>query len=649
MTLPAAPAPPSNEASGAVVPAANTPPRDLLTALVIGVLIVTALYVGRDIIIPIVLGVILAFVLTPIVNFFRRFRIPRAPAVILTVSFTLAVLMTLTFLITTQVGQLAADLPRYEATIQEKVSGIQQGVLGRISSLAEGIGRRFERATEPKASPAENTGAPQVRPVPVELHAPDMTPLQLAQRFILPALHPLATFAIAFVVLIFIMLQREDLRDRVIRLFGSRDLHRTTSAMDEAAIRLSRYFLTQVTLSAMYGVLTTAFLWVIGVPSPILCGVLAAAMRFVPYVGSIIAALFPMALAMAVDPGWSTLLLTAGFFLIGESAMGYIVEPLVYGQSTGLSSFAVILSTIFWSWLWGPVGLILAMPLTLCLVVLGRHVESFQFLDVILGDRPPLAPSQTFYQRMLAEDPDEALDQAESYLKDHSLVQYYDEVALPGLLLAARDAGRGVLTPDNLAAVRRSVQALAADLAGAPDQAAPEAETGSAPASQEVPEIVDEVWSAEGAVLCVAGRGPLDEAASTLLADCLRKHGFGAVVAPYAAIARGRAGRSGLNASQAKLACVTHLELEGAPAHLRYLLRRLRSALPPVTVVAGLWPAGDAIRSNDEMRANVGADHYVTTMRETLDAVIAQRLATPEEDEKRAEAAARLERPLPLP
>lgn len=655
MTMPLSPVSPATNherrtQTGAAVAPAHTPPHDLLTMIVIGVVVIATLYVGRDIILPIVLAIILAFVLSPIVNFLRRFSIPRAPAVILAVSFALALLTTLAFLMTSQVSQLAGDIPRYEATIQQKVAGIQQGVLGRMSDMMGKLGKRFERATEQKTSPGETDRAEQAQPMPVELHTPDLTPLQMAQRFILPALHPLATFAITFVVLIFIMLQREDMRDRVIRLLGSRDLHRTTMAMDEAAMRLSRYFLTQVVLSAIYGVLTAAFLWVIGVPSPILWGVLAAAMRFVPYVGTIIAAIFPMALAMAVDPGWTTLLLTTAFFVVGESTMGYIVEPLVYGQSTGLSSFAVILSTIFWSWLWGPVGLILAMPLTLCLVVLGRHVESFQFLDVILGDTPPLEPSQNFYQRMLAEDPDEALEQAEAYLKERSLIQYYDEVALPGLLLAARDASRGVLRSENLEAIRRSAYTLATDLAATPN-AVPHADADSdSNAAQTGAASLNEAWREEGAVLCVAGRGPLDEAASSLLVDVLGKHGFGAIVVPYAAITRGRAGPGGdFDISHAKLACVTYLELEGAPAHLRYLLRRLRNALPPVTVVAGLWPAGDIIRSDADLRAHVGADHYVTSVREALDVVRTQAHASQEDNEKQAEAAARLDRPLPLP
>ncbi|MFN3889695.1 MAG: AI-2E family transporter [Beijerinckiaceae bacterium] len=639
---------PSPLPHAAAVAPAQSPRRDMLTMLAIGVAAVTALYVGRDVLLPLVLAVILAFVLTPIVNFLRRLRIRRGPAVVLTVALTLGFLAGLAIVITSQVAQLAADIPRYEATIEEKVTSVQKGVVGRISHIAESVGRQIERATEPEPPTQEPSHREARKPVPVEVHSPDLTPMQMAQRFLLPALHPLATFAITFVVLIFILLQREDLRDRVIRLFGARDLHRTTIAMDDAASRLSRYFLTQVALSTAYGALTTVFLWLIGVPSPILCGVLAAAMRFVPYVGSIIAAAFPMVLAIAVDPGWTTLMLTAAFFIIGEPAMGYIVEPLVYGQSTGLSPFAVILSTIFWSWLWGPVGLILAMPLTLCLVVLGRHVETFQFLDVILGDTPPLEPPQNFYQRMLAEDPDEALEQAELLLKERSLTRYYDEVALPGLMLAARDAGRGVLTSANIQSIRDSVDALTSDLASTTDIAPGEQDSETQPplAERDAQSLEDE-WRAEGAVLCVAGRGPLDEAASTLLADVLRKHGFGAVVVPHAAVARGRARDVG--AGNVKLACVSYLELNGAPAHLRYLLRRLRQALPPVPVVVGVWPPDDAIHADDALRAHIGADHYVTGLAETLEVSLREAHATREEADRRIAATARLERPLPLP
>jgi hypothetical protein len=293
-------------------------------------------------------------------------------------------------------------------------------------------------------------------------------------------------------------------------------------------------------------------------------------------------------------------------------------------------------------------GLILAMPLTLCLVVLGRHVEQFQFLDVILGDRPPLEPPQNFYQRMLAEDPDEALEQAEQILKERSLTTYYDDVALRGLMLAARDAGRGVLTSDNIQAIRNGVEALIADLAGTPDIAPQEAKGEDKPeGEQDEAQLLPGSWRADGAVLCVAGRGPLDEAASAILADVLRKHGFGAVVVPHGSVARGRV--RDIDLTNVKLACVSYLELSGAPAHLRYLLRRLRQALPPVPVVVGLWPVDDAIHSDDSLRGNVGADHYVTTIQDALDVCLKEAHASPEDAQKRREAVARLERPLPLP
>ena len=286
---------------------------------------------------------------------------------------------------------------------------------------------------------------------------------------------------ITFVVLIFILLQREDLRDRMIRLFGSSDLHRTTAAMDDAARRLSRFYLTQLALNAAFGVWTSAGLWIIGVPSPVLWGILTALLRFVPYVGSFIAALLPIGLAAAVDPGWSMMLWTAALFIVSEPFMGHVVEPLVYGKSTGLSPFSVVVSAIFWTWLWGPIGLLIATPLTLCLVVLGRHVERLEFFDVLLGDRPALSPAENFYQRMLAGDPDEALEHAEQLLKERSLSSYYDEVALKGLQLAANDAARDVLAPAQIERIKEAIKGLVHDLGSVPDAEPPKEEEEAEP------------------------------------------------------------------------------------------------------------------------------------------------------------------------
>ena len=440
-----------------------------LMNLAVGVVIVAALYFWRDVFIPIVLSILLSFVLVPLVDLLRRFYLPRVPAVIAAVLIALGIVLSLGTIIGLQMASLASDLPRYESTIRAKVAGLQDGAISRLSDRLRNAGRDLREAAEERPKP-EPQAAPTSRPEPprplqVEVQEPEIGPAQLARQFLLPILRPLATVGIVFIIVVFILLQREDLRDRLIRLFGARDLHRTTAAMDDGAQRLSRYYLTQLALNTGFGVLTAVALWLIGVPSPILWGILAALMRFVPYVGSFVAAGFPALLAAAVDPGWTMVLWTVAFFAIAEPVMGHVVEPLVYGQSTGLSPFAVVVSAIFWTWLWGPLGLLLATPLTLGLVVLGRHVERLEFLDVLLGDRPALTPAENFYQRMLAGDPDEAEEYAEQLLKERSLSSYYDEVSLKGLQLAANDAARGVLTPAQLGRIKNAVLGLVRDLA----------------------------------------------------------------------------------------------------------------------------------------------------------------------------------------
>ncbi|MGA8689205.1 MAG: AI-2E family transporter [Methyloceanibacter sp.] len=304
------------------------------------------------------------------------------------------------------------------------------------------------------------------RPIPVEIRESEPQPFEILQNVAGTVLPPLATAGIVVLFVIFILLQREDLRDRAIRLMGASDIQRATATMNDAAKRLSSYFLRQVLINASFGTFIAFGLWLIGVPSPIGWGILAMLMRFVPYVGSFISATPPMLLAAVVDPGWTTMLLTGGLFLVSELIMGQVVEPLVYGHGTGLSPIAVIVSTVFWTWLWGPLGLLLATPLTVCLAVLGRHVEGLSFLDVLLGDTPALTPAQSFYQRVLTGDPAEATYQAELSLKEgQPLVTYLDEVALEGLKLAERDAERGSLDLDHLERIDATVEEMMDNLA----------------------------------------------------------------------------------------------------------------------------------------------------------------------------------------
>ena len=459
--------------------------------------------------------------------------------------------------------------------------------------------------------------------------------MKMAEEYLSPILSPLATFGIVFVVAVFALLQREDLRDRLIRLVGSDDLHGTTVAMDDGARRLSTYFLTQLSINTAFGVVIGLGLLLIGVPNPVLWGILSALLRFVPYVGSLLSALLPMALAAAVEPGWSMVLWTASLYVIVEGLTGQVIEPMVYGHSTGLSPFSVVVAAIFWSWVWGPVGLILSTPLTLCLVVMGRHVKRLEFLDVMLGDRPALTPVESFYQRILAGDADEAQDHAESLLKERSLSTYYDEVALKGLQLAANDAGRGVLDHDQLDRIKTTVKTLVDGLADHDDKQPPAADRDNGPddASEDEPDLprnpdpesapaaeqgLPPAWTAEHAVICIAGRGPLDEAASAMLVQLLGKHGLSGRLVGYAEVSRDRI--ETFDVTGAVMACVSYLDISGNPAHLRYLLRRLRQRLPKGTpILVGLWPSDDPVLKNEQTRSAIGSDYYTSSLKEAVD------------------------------
>ncbi len=446
----------------ASVPPAETPGLSGLLTLAVGVVVVAGLYLGRTVLIPITLAVLLSFLLAPLVNLLRRIRLGRVPSVLVAVLLALSIILAAGTLIGSQIADLAQEVPEYAATIRSKVEAVQSFALSETGPFMRRLGQQLNPPPPPQ--PKSRAAADQ-KPMSVEIHEPDPTPVQLAERVIAPIVDPLYTTAIVLIVAVFVLLQREDLRDRLIRLFGSSDLHRTTAAMNDAARRLSRYFLMPA--RGQRGVRPDhrrRGLMLIGVPSPLLWGAIGMLLRFVPYIGAPLAAIFPLALAAAVSPGWSMMLWTAGLYVGIEGIIGQVVEPLLYGHSTGLSPFSVIVSATFWTWLWGPIGLILSTPLTLCLVVLGRHVERLEFLDVILGDRPALTPVESFYQRMLAGDPDEAHGQAENLLRDRPLSSYYDEVALKGLRLAAIDAARGVLTELQLDRIKEAMQNLIDDL-----------------------------------------------------------------------------------------------------------------------------------------------------------------------------------------
>jgi hypothetical protein len=462
----------------------------------------------------------------------------------------------------------------------------------------------------------------------VEVLQPDPGALQSLQSLISPLLHPLATTGIIVIFVIFILLQREDLRNRLIRLAGSHDLQRTTAALDDAASRLSRLFLIQLLVNGSFGVVIGIGLWLIGVPSAILWGILAGVLRFVPYIGAFIAAAFPLALAVAVDPTWSMLLWTVALFLVVEPVVGHVIEPMVYGHSTGLSPVAVVASATFWTALWGPIGLVLATPLTVCLVVLGRHVERLEFLDVMLGDRPALSPPEIFYQRMLAGDPTEASEKAEEFLKERSLSSYYDEVALKGLQLAQADAERGALDADRLIKIRDAVSEFANNISEQDDRLPPkitsttdvEATSAVETVAKDAPyenlpvlrkEDLSPEWQGEHPVLCVAGRSLIDEAAAIMLGQLSTAHGLPARVEGAEALSTANVFR--LETAGVAIVCLIYMDASG-PAHMRYSVRRLRRKLPKATIILGCWMKDMDPGALEGLREGAKADLAATSL-----------------------------------
>ncbi|MBU8543185.1 MULTISPECIES: AI-2E family transporter [Roseomonadaceae] len=557
--------------------------------------VVAVLYFARDLLVPLALAVLLSFVLAPIARALRRVGIPRLAGVLAAVLAAVAVIGFLGLVMGRQLAELAGDIPIYQYELSRKFASLNAsgGLLERAQEMLRGLAAGAERAAAP--SPPPMIGGDAVRPLPVEVRMPDPKPFELLQSVLEPLLYPLATFGIVVVLVIFILLYREDLRDRVIRLVGAGDLHRTMAAMDDAAYRLSRFFLAQTAMNAAYGVFITIALMLIGVPQPMLWGIVAGLMRFVPFVGTIVAIAFPLLLALAVDPGWSIPLMVLVLFAISEGLMGQVFEPLVFGHSTGLSPIAVIAAATFWTWLWGPIGLLVAVPLTVCLVVLGRHVERFEFLEVALGDRPPLDPPETFYQRALAGDADALGEQAEVALREKRLSDYYDTVALPALALAQGDALRGSFAPERLAALRGCIGTLVEDLEEEaeddlpPDSPIAEPDHADGPPAAKVAEPPESLVP-PGSVICMAGRGPFDTAAAGILAQVLRKRGIGAVAAPVELVRGGDL--TGIPAESVRQAWLCTLEGGASTAASRYLLRRLRRRFPEAKVAALVVGAG---------------------------------------------------------
>jgi predicted PurR-regulated permease PerM len=635
-----------------------TTPSDARTAtlqgLLIGAIVIAGLYFGREVLLPLALAILLSFVLTPPLLMLRRIKLPRVVAVGIVVGAAFAIILALGWLISREVTQLASDLPSYQYTISEKIKSLREGMprSATLERAGEVLSELQKELATPEVEPAKpNVGAHAERPdgkaVQVEIREREPSGFELYQRIAGTVLPPLATAGIVLLFVVFILHQREDLRDRLIRLFGGSDLRRATATMNDAAARLSRYFLSMTAINFSFGALITLALWLIGIPSPIVWGVLAGLMRFVPFIGPYIAAAFPILLAAAVDPDWSTVLITAALFLVTEVAMGQVVEPLVFGRGTGITPVAVIISTVFWTWLWGPLGLLLAMPITVCLAVLGRHVEGLEFFEILLGDEPALTPEESFYQRALSGDAAEATYEAELCLNEQSLESCLDRVALSALKLAEHDARRGLLDEAQAAKIAETVKEMLDNLADfeprrwffalRPKPATGEeaqgglatltaAEAGEEDETLTLPVVKsDELalgWEVDEPILCVGGRSALDEAAAAILGEVLKKRGLGAKALGPETISAAHI--ASLARSEAKLVCLSYLGLGASPAHVRYVVRRLRRILPQGTaILVCYWCDEDEAPAAKQLLEAAEADAYATSLPQAVELCMA--------------------------
>ncbi len=570
---------------------------DVVTAakLVSGVTVVGVLYLAREVLIPVCLAVLISFVLAPLAQQLRRRGVAQAPAVLTIVLLTFGAILGVGALGASQISQLSEKLPQYQENIRNKIRTLKVSTTGnsavaRATTVIDDLSKEISgNKPPPPRDPLALPRSTEPQPIPVKIHTPNANPLKIATDFLTPVLNPLASTGLVLLLVIFFLLQQQDLRDRVIKLLGTKTLHRTTEAMDEAATRLSRYFLLQTALNAAFGSTVGLGLWIIGVPSPLLWGSFAMLMRFVPYIGSILAAVLPVALAAAVDPGWTMMGWTVALFVVGEPLMGHAIEPHVFGHQTGLSPVAIISAATFWTWLWGPIGLIVATPLTLCLVILGQYTKRLEFLHVLLGDQPALTPPESFYQRLIAGDPAELIEQAERQLKDMDLPTYFDDVAVPGLVLAQRDVASGELSLERqdlvLDGVRDLVDGLPSDDTAVPSAAATERPDGDS--SERSNHSKTDIQTGQASVLCVSGRGAVDQAAAILLVHLLNQAGVAAHLGPDQGV-RGLGSLSNGSQDAVTLVCVSYVAQVRNP-HVRFITRRIQRAFPSATVLIGGW------------------------------------------------------------
>jgi predicted PurR-regulated permease PerM len=458
-----------------MAPKTRTSPPDAIVGLwtiSLAAFIIAALYFGRELLTPIALAALLTFLLSPLVTRLQRW-IGRIGAVLLVVALMFTVTIGAGWVLTRQVVDLGNQLPSYKENVRAKIKSVQLpsgGAFSKLSEAFDDLKKDFPGSNgETRTKAAEGIQKLEPRadgaPIPVEVVSqPTPSVLELSRMIIAPVVGPLGTTALVLLLVIFMLLKREDLRNRLIRLIGQGRISATTSAMDDAASRVSRYLVMQLVVNVTYGMAVALGLWLIGVPNAVLWGTLAAVLRFIPYVGPWIAAALPIILSLAVSQDWWTPLFTIGLFLGLELLSNNVMEPWLYGSSTGVSSLALIIAAVFWTYIWGPIGLVMATPITVCLAVMGRHIPRLSFLNILLSDEDALTPAEDCYHRLLRSGGEDELELAEAYLKNHTLTDFYDTMLVPALIAGEKDHHRGLLDKDQVDQLEHAIADLLEEL-----------------------------------------------------------------------------------------------------------------------------------------------------------------------------------------
>ena len=586
----------------------DAPGGGVLNGLAAAAIVIAALYFGRDVLMPLALAVLLAFVLSPVVTRLKRWGAPRGLAVFIVVITTLALIAGTASFVVSQLRVLGQDLPTYQVNIRTKLSEFRQNLRqpGMFDQLARVFGTlEGELAAAQRDMNAD--GARSERPARVEVVPAPPSPLARVAGWLDQIATPVVTLGIVLVFAVLILFDRGDLRDRCLRLLGG-DLHRTTDALNEAGRRVSRYLGMQLLVNLGYGIPMAVGLALIGVPGAMLWGLLAAVLRFVPYAGPMIAAVFPITIAFAVDPGWTMLLWVLGLIVVLELLSNNVVEPWLYANSTGLSALSLIMAATFWTAIWGPVGLMLSTPLTVVLLVLGRYLPQLRFMNVLPGNEPPLSMTTRLYQRLLAGDADEAVDLAIEYAEQASVRAFYEDAALPALLLAS-NAHHRVATPEHrhrmVSGMRHVIDEMRDEFA---DDAVVTDSVGTDAAADEA------AVEAAPRVMCIGGRWEVDSLAAEMVAHALTLDGFPAIAAPAGSVSSAYV--DGLKLDGVDVVCLSYFS--PAPAtHAKYYVRRLERRWPQVNVVLAAWNA-PAFLANTEAQAGVGADSVASTIAEAV-------------------------------